>query len=303
MTQEYVVKVPVATIWTNYDSPRELDQKAISYPCDIKGWLAGLTTENRRALTEKNLVQSQVLYGQTVVVMEEKTDWLYVYVPEQPTSKQEEGYPGWIPKRQVTLKDDTGLEGSSESFAVVTVPTTWLYHRNEPVLEISFQTRLPVVSGADEWITVITPDGNRKLKASDAQLISRENGLDEVTGDKLIDTGEAFLQLPYLWGGMSGFGFDCSGFSYTMHRAFGITIPRDASDQAKEGKLVERDSLQRGDLVFFAKDEGNGRVYHVGMYYGDGRMIHAPSAGKGIEIVSIDTTKYDKDFSGARRYW
>ncbi|MCD8511288.1 MAG: C40 family peptidase [Bacillus sp. (in: Bacteria)] len=248
-------------------------------------------------------MQSQVLYGQTVVIMEEKEDWFYVYVPEQPSSKLAKGYPGWLPKRQVTSKEAVALGKSFQSFAVVTAPTAWLYDGNEPVLEISFQTRLPVVSETDKWISVMTPHGNQKLKTTEAKVIPQGNGFDNATGDKLIEIGEAFLGLPYLWGGMSGFGFDCSGLSYTLHRAFGITIPRDASDQSKEGKLVERVALQRGDLVFFAKEEGKGRVYHVGMYYGDGRMIHAPSAGKGIEIVSIDTTKYNKDFSGARRYY
>ena len=303
MNKQYIVRVPVSTIWTKPDSPREIDYKAVSYPSDIRGWLQKLSTDDRRALTEENLVQSQVLYGQVVTLIDEKEGWLNVYVPEQPSSKLSEGYPGWLPKCQVNPIEETKLLKIKESFVSVTAPTAWLYEGGEAVLEISFQTRLPFVDQTEEWVTVDTPDGKRKLKASESKVSANKKDFQEVTGDKLVKTGEAFLELPYLWGGMSGFGLDCSGFSYTMHRAFGITIPRDASDQAKSGEFVDRSELKKGDLVYFAKDEGKGRVYHVGMYYGDGKMIHAPSAGKGIEIVALGTGKYDKDYSSARRYW
>ena len=86
-----------------------------------------------------------------------------------------------------------------------------------------------------------------------------------------------------------------------MHKANGYQISRDASDQAEGGKDVSLDELMPGDLLFFAK--GKARIHHVGIYYGDGKMLHAPSTGKGIEIVSLAGTKHEQQLCSARRYW
>lgn len=126
----------------------------------------------------------------------------------------------------------------------------------------------------------------------------------EVTGASLLETARQFLGLPYLWGGTSGFGVDCSGFMYLVHRFHGILIPRDAAPQRDHGHgvPVERDQLQSGDLVFFAHDGGKGDVHHVGMYAGEGRMIHAPSSERVVEEIPLDTPPYGEKFAGARRY-
>ena len=125
-----------------------------------------------------------------------------------------------------------------------------------------------------------------------------------VSGLALLETARRFLGLPYLWGGTSGFGVDCSGFVYLVHRFHGILIPRDAAPQRDHGGglPVERADLQPGDLVFFAHDGGKGAVHHVGMYAGAGRMIHAPSSGRVVEEIPLDTPPYGEKYAGARRY-
>ncbi|SER85245.1 C40 family peptidase [Salipaludibacillus aurantiacus] len=306
MTTHYIVRVPVATVWTSPEKPRNIDQKALSYPVDLSGWLEGMTTDERRQLTDDNIVQTQALYGQTVTLIEEKDEWLHVYINEQPSSKLEKGYPGWLPKQQAVLYEDSGMPEGERPFAVVTAPSAWLYKGEEKYLEVSYQTRLPLKEDkgeSDGKVTVFTPDGTLTLKKRDVEVYSSLKGFPHPSGQDLVRSGEKFQGLPYLWGGMSGFGFDCSGFVYTLHRAWGITIPRDASDQEKSGTPVERKGLLPGDLIYFAKDEGKGNVYHVGMYYGDGKMIHAPSAGKAIEAVPIAETKYGKNYHSARRFW
>lgn len=102
-----------------------------------------------------------------------------------------------------------------------------------------------------------------------------------------MNTGKKFLGLHYLWAGMSGFGFDCSGFTFTIYQSHGITIPRDSSVQAQYGQSVPLNELQPGDLLFFAYDEGKGKVHHVAMYAGNGMMIHSPNSKKNVEI-SVD---------------
>lgn len=305
MGKQYIVRVPAATIWTSPESPRAIDEKAVSYPLNIRGWLAEMETADRKELTESNLVQTQVLFGDIVTLIEEKDGWLHVSIPGQPSSKLDAGYPGWLPKKQVIALEE--VEGSGDEtkkkVAAVTSPTAVL-QLEDGSLEVSFQTVLPVVSATDDTVNVQTPLGDGILKRADVEVIEAAfAGSKLESGEVLVKTAEKFLSLPYLWGGMSGFGFDCSGLTATVHKAYGITIPRDAFDQAESGEKVKRGSMKPGDCIYFAKEAGTGRVYHVGMYYGDGKMIHAPSAGKGIEIVPLSTTKYDKDYFCARRYW
>lgn len=102
---------------------------------------------------------------------------------------------------------------------------------------------------------------------------------------------------------MSSFGFDCSGFSYTMCKANGYIIPRDAHDQAASGEKVELHQLEPGDLLFFAYEEGKGSLHHVGIYYGDGKLLHSPNTGKTIEILEMAGTIYEKELCAARRYF
>jgi len=112
-----------------------------------------------------------------------------------------------------------------------------------------------------------------------------------------------FVDLPYLWGGVSSFGFDCSGFAYAMHRTEGISIPRDASAQARQGTIVEQDRLEPGDLLFFAYEQGRGSVHHVGIYVGDNRMIHSPKSDKSIEVVDLEHYELKDEHCISRRYW
>ena len=79
-----------------------------------------------------------------------------------------------------------------------------------------------------------------------------------------------------------------------------MTIPRDAADQATAGRRVAtRSALRAGDLVFFR--DPSGAIHHVGLYVGDGKMIHAPSTGSSVRIVSLDAEPYRSEFAGGRR--
>ena len=118
----------------------------------------------------------------------------------------------------------------------------------------------------------------------------------------IVNSAKMFLGLPYLWAGTSSFGFDCSGIIYSVYKNHGIIIPRDSFYQATKGTPVAKKNLQPGDLVFFAGNKGKGKVYHVGLYIGDGKMLHAPDASSKVRIESISAGKYKTNYSGARRY-
>lgn len=297
-----LVNVAVATVWTSYDSPREIDWDAVTNPVDIPAWLHRLTYETRLGLCNDNLVQSQVLYGQEVIVTEEAKGWAHVIVPEQPSSKNPSGYPGWIPMVQLT--QCPGEWNIHDGPVVVVAKPKATLHTNVD-MELSYQTILPLVWEDDQKVVVKTPDGSQgRFDWKDVMISESLDSRYKGTGLDIVSCGEQFIGLPYLWGGMSSYGYDCSGFSYSMCKANGYIIPRDAHDQAKSGKEVDIASdLQPGDLVFFAHEEGKGKIHHVGIYYGDGKLLHSPNTGKTIEIIPLVGTIYEKELCAARRYW
>lgn len=298
-TTIWVTDVPVATIWTNPDSPRDIDKIGIENPIDLNKWYSDLTHELRKELIDKSLVQSQLLYGEEVLIDEIDGQWAKIIAVKQPSVKDERGYPGWVPLNQ--LKEVDQSLWNRDEIALITSKQAYLYNENEqPLLELSFLTYLPVIEKGKSFVEVQTPTGKRFLKNEDVTIHPSIDDVTKKDGNTVIKLAEQFLDLPYFWGGMSAFGYDCSGYSYNLHKAVGYNIPRDASDQANDGLEVPFDELQPGDLLFFANDTGY--VHHVGIYHGNGKMIHSAFSRKGIEITPLKGTRYEKEFIGARRY-
>jgi cell wall-associated NlpC family hydrolase len=104
-----------------------------------------------------------------------------------------------------------------------------------------------------------------------------------------------YLGVPYVWGGASPSGFDCSGFSMYVYAKIGVSLPHHAASQYGMGTAVSRDQLEAGDLVFF-----NG-LGHMGIYIGGGQFIHAPHSGDVVKISSLSDSWYARTWVGARR--
>ncbi|MFA9557565.1 NlpC/P60 family protein [Evansella sp. AB-rgal1] len=306
--KKMVVCVTAATVWTEPNAPRYIDQLALMNPVNLEGWLSSITTEESLKLCTNNLVQSQVLYGTDVYLLKEQEEWAHVLIPTQPSKKDKRGYPGWIPLRQLTASMLDSVD--SNEIAQVTAEKSTLHtsvanlrkKNGAGCMEISFLTRFPVTKQTDEYTEVVTPHGQRFIKTEDVRIFQKEEELHTVNGNDLLETGKMFLDLPYLWGGMTSYGYDCSGFVYSVYRSYGITLPRDASDQVKQGTPITRENLQVGDLLFFAYEKGKGAVHHVGMYAGNDLMIHSPKTGKTVEIIPLTNTKYEEELIGGRRY-
>lgn len=116
---------------------------------------------------------------------------------------------------------------------------------------------------------------------------------------RVLDTAAKYLGVPYLWGGTTPSGFDCSGFVQYVYRECGYNITRTTYTQwDNDGTYVSRANLQPGDLVYFGSSDSPS---HVGLYVGNGTMIHAPSTGKTIQYTSIDSDYYRSRFIGGKR--
>ncbi len=115
-----------------------------------------------------------------------------------------------------------------------------------------------------------------------------------VTGADIVRTARGFLGVPYLWGGVSAYGFDCSGLAWALYRAHGIEIPRDADAQAAAGRPVALAGERSGDLLFY----GRPQVDHVGVYAGGGRMIESPYSGSAVRLTQVRTAS----LAAVRRY-
>ncbi len=115
----------------------------------------------------------------------------------------------------------------------------------------------------------------------------------------VVDTAMEFIGVPYLWGGSTPAGFDCSGFTQYVFKQHGITINRTTSTQYQNGTYVSKSSLQPGDLVFFQNTYKEG-ISHVGIYAGDGKFIHASSSA-GVTVSSMDNSYWSSRYYGARR--
>jgi len=119
----------------------------------------------------------------------------------------------------------------------------------------------------------------------------------------LIEQLKALIPLemgkPYQWGATGPNSYDCSGLVYTLYGKLGISLPRVSRDQAKAGVYVSKDSLQYGDLVFFAADGKT--VNHVGIYVGNGEFVHAPATGHVIKTSSLTAGYYSRTYFTARR--
>ena len=304
------VAVSVATVWTTPQSPRPVDHPALTNPVDIRGWLSDMTPAQQEALTSDNLTQTQALFGDRVFVVGEQGDWDEVLVPGQPTPKNALGYPGWIPKAQLTTDPGYGALKDHAPFALADRGiTTWLYRDSglsDQDLEISTNTRLPVLSRTDKAVQVATPDrGPRWLDARTVAVYEKPTDIPHPTGADLVRYAAVFVNVPYLWGGRAGFGFDCSGFTSTIYQVYGITLPRDADAQAADsrGRAIDKSALQPGDLLFYShgsRDPDNpDAIYHVAMYSGNGEMIEAFDSTTPVRITPV---RLDTDYWGARRY-
>lgn len=143
--------------------------------------------------------------------------------------------------------------------------------------------------------------GNAGTNRRNVQRVDIKIGEDETSklGHQAVEKAMDYLGTPYVWGGTTPNGFDCSGLVQYVYKQLGKEITRTTYSQWDNSDLkdVTYDSLKEGDLMYFAK---NGDIHHVAMYVGDGKMLHAPSTGDFVKVQEI-TDYYKNQFVGAKR--
>jgi len=249
-------------------------------------------------------VETQALYGTPVVVTATSSGWSKVVVPSQPTPRDRRGYPGWIPTWQLTSR----VPAATATYALVRSVTSWVHETPATttasrMMDVSYDTRLPVLASSSSFVEVSLLDGRHGYLLSRDVTLHRSGGTPPATGARVIAEARKFLGLQYLWGGTSGFGYDCSGFVYAVFHVLGVTVPRDAAPQATRGAIVLRKNLEPGDLVFFRDDAGS--IVHVAIFYGSVHgvpsVIHSPNTGSPISITPLAAWP-SSSYAGARRY-
>ena len=228
-------------------------------PLDPHLWPTSAVTLTQR-LSLVGHMPTQVLYGERVRVLAHQGGWTKIAVPDQPSPLDKRGYPGWVRSWQ--------LGPAFAAPLVVTVKVAKLPNG----MQIGF--------GSQVAARTVPATATRPLPHTRADLVR---------------TAKQFVGLHYLWGGLSAWGYDCSGLTWAVYRAHGITIPRDADAQFAAGTPVPLSRVQPGDLLFYESPV----VGHVSMAVGNGQMIESPNSRSEVRIVPIRTS----DFRGARRFF
>ena len=157
-----------------------------------------------------------------------------------------------------------------------------------------------------QWYQIKLSDGTLGFIHSDyvdvrkGNITSRSSAT-RTKAQQVCDTAVKYLGTPYVYGGSSPKGFDCSGFTSYVYKECGVTLNRTSRDQFSNGVAVSKDELKPGDLVFFSRVGSVNSINHVGLYVGNGKMIHSPETGKVVSYASINEGYYLRTYVGARR--
>ncbi len=243
-------------------------------------------------------LSTQVVLGTPLNVLKQSAGWYLVQSPDQ--------YLAWVDAGGITLMDSLSFNSwKSASKLIFTDPIGFAFGSSEasPIADLVYGSVLEMLSMDSEYFEARFPDGRTaKIKRSAAMPLKEWISSRKPVGENLVVSSKQLMGIPYLWGGTSFKGVDCSGFTKTVYFMNGLVIPRDASQQVNIGEEIDTSGnwglLRNGDLLFFGVPAGAGkpeRVVHVGMWIeGNQEFIH--SSGR-VRISSMNpaAANYDAD--------
>ncbi len=214
---------------------------------------------------------NQALFGEAFEIMDRRAEWTQIRLGH-------DGYVGWILDRQIqgiSLEEYRRL--MDEPQALVSDAVDLIEHDSPSLTRtVVAGSPLPFYQVAEQIFQV----GN------EAFLFQGRTAQRLRTREELLLNAYLYSNAPYLWGGRSAFGMDCSGLTQMAYRLTGFSLLRDASQQATQGRTVDfLDEAQAGDLVFFDNDEGT--IVHVGMFVRENRILHASGS---VRMDGLDST-------------
>lgn len=212
---------------------------------------------------------SQLIFNDSVDVIEEKSDWVLASGPDN--------YRGWVRKIYLGQFNLSGNE-----FTVSSLYAPVRDDENRLITRFTFGTTVRGTAGKNK-LAFRLPNGKEVRIDLDHLKYSGGSGRFE---EGFVENLHRFIGIPYLWGGTTSFGFDCSGFVQRIFGYYDTELPRNADQQYEKGEKVKLKELERskeklspGDLIFF---EG-----HVGIYEGAGRMIHSSRTENGVAVTNL----------------
>lgn len=244
----------------------------------------------RKTNSERAEMVTQIIFGETYTIVESEEDWTKIILTY-------DSYTGWIDTKLINkLSEDQYSNITTIEKKLCSIPISFI--KNQLTGK-----KIPIVAGSEfQFInnSDIFDVDNYKFEYADMfeKIIP--------AAESIITIAKQFENAPYLWGGKSILGIDCSGFSQIVYKIVGIQLLRDASLQAKQGEKVDSiNNAKTGDLAFFDNDKGN--ITHVGIIINENKIIHASGwvridsiNDKGI--YNSDMDKYTHSLSCIRRF-
>ncbi|MEO9891913.1 SH3 domain-containing C40 family peptidase [Aurantibacter sp.] len=246
---------------------------------------------------------TQATLGTPVKVLKKEGGWYLIQTPDK--------YLSWVDDGGITLMDSTRFENWKQRDKIIYTKTYGNSYvdvnENDLVSDLVAGDVLEFVKLSEEHFVASYPDGRIAM----VRLNEAENYFGWIndlnpTPENLVTTSKTLMGVPYLWGGTSTKGVDCSGFTKTIYFLNGMVIPRDASQQVHTGKSIDSvqnfENLREGDLLFFgrkATDSTAEKVVHVGMWIGNNEFIHSSNM---VRISSMDSNADNFDEWNRNRY-
>jgi cell wall-associated NlpC family hydrolase len=225
------------------------------------------------------VLSSELYYGTELEVLDEKTNWVL--------TRQSDGYLGWAYRSYL-------VEGNAPT-ATHLVLAAAVEVRAEPndlseiVTRIVSGTGVSLQERRGDW-SCISANKSGWIPSKHLRAIEDLPKTVEEKRKILVEDAQRIIGVPYLWGGTSGNGIDCSGFARLLHRWLGVEIPRDADMQYNAAKHVEP-PFEAGDLLFFAESDSKRKITHVGVSLGGWNMIHSSRKNNGVYIDDLQQYK------------
>ncbi|MDF9800626.1 cell wall-associated NlpC family hydrolase [Catalinimonas alkaloidigena] len=249
---------------------------------------------------------TQATMGMPLKILKKEGEWHLVQTPDK--------YISWVQGSFVPMNQTEYADWQAKEKVIFTEMYGFAYeHPIRNASTISDLVAGNVMELVDETpfsYEIRLPDGrNAYVRKNESDLFEDWVAKAEATENTVVETAFKLMGVPYLWGGTSSKGVDCSGFTKTIYFMNGKILPRDASQQVYAGELIDEeknfDQLRPGDLLFFgyaATDSTRERITHVGMWIGDNQFIHSPGLEARVKISSVDPESEYYDEYNLNRY-